>query len=112
MQLFHQGKRLGALSRYGYETPWASAWLVLADPALLSRYATIAAFFAWSEALPDDLPDAEADARYNQELTARGLTEEDLDSWWRDWQVQGTDGVLHEVSLYQFETDGYVVWRW
>jgi Magnesium chelatase, subunit ChlI len=56
MELYHDGLRLGALTRSFYETPWASAWLVADDPATVARYATICAFHAWCEQLPDDLP--------------------------------------------------------
>src|SRR5262245_14826662 len=66
MQLYRHGALLGALSRYGYETPWASAWLAAADPATIPRYAAIFMFLDWVETIPDDLPDSEADAHYTQ----------------------------------------------
>ena len=35
--LFFQGRLVGALSGYGYETPWAVARLLPADPDLYRR---------------------------------------------------------------------------
>lgn len=112
MELYHDGVRLGALTRYFYETPWASAWLVADDPATVAHYAAICAFHTWFEQLPDDLPDAEADARYEQELATRGLDEPMLEAYWRPWVVVMPNGERREISLPYVEPDGYCTWRW
>lgn len=112
MELYHDGVRLGGLTRHFYETPWASAWLVAEEPARLAHYAAICAFRIWCEDLPDDLPDAEADARYEQELAARGLDEAQLDAYWRPWVVVMPNGERREISPPHIEPDGYLTWRW
>jgi hypothetical protein len=112
MQLYRDGVLLGALTRYGYETPWASAWLVPLDTATFEGYAAIDAFLRWCDELPDDLTAAESDARYDQELASRGLAPSLIDSFWGGWQVRTQDGVFHEISLSAFEADGYLSWRW
>jgi hypothetical protein len=112
MDLYHDGVRLGVLTRHFYETPWASAWLVADDPATAARFAAICAFHASIEQLPDDLPDAEADARYEQELAARGLDEALLDTYWRPWVVVMPDGERREITPPHVEPDGYMTWRW
>jgi hypothetical protein len=113
MTLYRYGVRLGILTGYSYETPWASAWLVAEAPELVERYAAIAAFLAWSAALSDDLPDAEADARYEQELVARGLNEALIEGWWGGWQIQlDNEAVYEDISLYDLQADGWVTWRW
>ena len=112
MELYHDGVRLGPLTRHFYETPWASAWLVADDPATAARFAAICAFHASIEQLPDDLPDAEADARYEQELASRGLVEALLDAYWRPWVVVMPDGERREITPPHVEPDGYMTWRW
>jgi hypothetical protein len=112
IELYHRGERIGALTRYAYETPWAGAWLVTHDQAPARRYAAICAFLSWADALPDDLPDAESDARYRQELQARGLTEADVDGFWGGWQVRMPDGALHDVYVSDIDERGAVTWRW
>ncbi len=111
MQLVHHGALLGALWRYGYETPWASACLV-AEPAVIARYAAVSAFLDWVETLPDDLPDAESDARYERAQAARGLDETILDACGRGWAILMPDGERREIAPPRFETDGFVTWRW
>lgn len=105
MELYHDGVRLGVLTRQFYETPWASAWLVADEPATVARYAAICAFHAWCKQLPDDLPDAEADARYAETLAARGLDEADLDAYWRPWVVVMPDGERREIGPPHIEPD-------
>ncbi|HMQ33509.1 MAG TPA: hypothetical protein PKD53_22445 [Chloroflexaceae bacterium] len=112
MELYHDGVRLGALTRHFYETPWASAWLVADDPAAVARYAAICALHACVEQLPDELPCAEANARYEQELAARGLDETQLDGYWRPWVVVMPDGERREITPPHVEPDGYLTWRW
>lgn len=112
MRLAHRSILLGILTRYGYETPWASAWLIADAPAMIARYAAIDAFFRWNEQLPDDLPLDEADARYERELALRGLDEDMIDDFWSDWQVHLQDGQIHDIALATFEADGYLTWRW
>jgi hypothetical protein len=112
MQLYRNGVPLGALTRYGYETPWASAWLIPLDPATVERYAAIDAFLRWCDELPDDLPAAVSDERYEQEVAARGLIPALIDGFLGGWQVRTPDGKLHEISISTFEADGYLSWRW
>jgi len=50
----------------------AGAWL-LAEPATIARYVAVSAFLDWVDTLPDDLPDAEADACCEGDQAARGL---------------------------------------
>ena len=112
MQLEHHGALLGVLSRYGYETPWASAWLVAIDPTIIRHYTAICSFLAWVETIPDDLPDKEADARYTQELARRGLDAAQVGDFRSGWSVRTSDGEVLAISLYGFEDDGYLTWRW
>lgn len=111
MHLYHEGVPLGELHRYGYETPWASAWLI-GSPATISRYASICAFFDWVETLPDDLPDAEADERYERERITRGIDAALLDAYWRGWSILLSNGERREISPPRFEPDGFATWRW
>lgn len=111
MQLVHHGALLGTLRRYGYETPWASAWLV-AEPPVIARYAAVSAFLDWVETLPDDLPDVEADARYEQEQAARGLDEPMLDACSHGWEILMPDGERREIGPPRFDTYGFLTWRW
>ncbi len=112
MQLYHHGALLGVLSRYGYETPWASAWLVASDPTTLPHYAAIGAFLDWVATIPDDWPDAQADAHYAQELATRGLDAAQVADFWSGWSVRTVDGEVWAISLYHFADDGYLTWRW
>jgi hypothetical protein len=112
MQLEHHGALLGVLSRYSYETPWASAWLVAADPTIIRHYAAIFSFLNWVESIPDDLPDSEADAHYAQELATRGLNAAQVEDFSSGWSVRIEDGEIKAISLYRFEDDGYLTWRW
>ncbi len=112
MELRHNGVPLGTLMRHFYETPWASAWLVTNDPALLAHYAAVCAFRSWSDTIPDDLPDAEADVCYEQEMAARGLVEADLDDFWQPWEVVMPDGERRPISPPHIEPDGFLFWRW
>jgi hypothetical protein len=102
---------LGTLERYGYETPWASAWLV-AEPATLARHAAVSAFFDWVDSLPDDLPDAEIDRRYEHEQAARSLDDVLLDACRRGWEIRMPDGERRAIGPPRFEADGFVTWRW
>jgi hypothetical protein len=112
IQLYHRDVPLGMLSRYSYETPWASAWLVASDPAAIRRYAAICSFLAWVETIPDDLPDVEADARYMSELATRGLDAAPVEEFRSGWSVRIGAGIMEAISLYRFEDDGYLIWRW
>jgi hypothetical protein len=112
MQLEHHGAMLGVLSRYSYETPWASAWLVATDPTIIRHYAAIFPFLDWVETIPDDLPDAEADARYAEELARRGLDDAQVENVRSGWSVRTPEAEPRAISLYSFEDDGYLTWRW
>src|SRR5262245_57048720 len=111
-QLYHHDALLGVLSRYSYETPWASAWLMATEPITIQHYAAICSFLDWVETIPDDLPDVEADARYSQELATRGLDAAPVDEFRSGWSVRTGDGQMSAISLYRFEDDGYLTWRW
>ncbi|MFL5804313.1 MAG: hypothetical protein ACJ8CR_21530 [Roseiflexaceae bacterium] len=112
MQLEHHGALLGSLSRYGYETPWASAWLMADAPTTILHYAAICSFLAWVETIPDNLSDTQADARYAQELAALGLDAAQVEDFRSGWSVRTPDGEIRAISLYRFEDDGYLTWRW
>ncbi|PDW05098.1 hypothetical protein [Candidatus Viridilinea mediisalina] len=111
MDLFHHDVRLGTLVDYGYATPWAEAWL-RADTLTIQRYAAIYAFRAWVETIPDDLPDDESDARYEEELRRRGLDEAQVAAALHGWAIRTPDGAMLPVSVSGFEADGYITWRW
>jgi hypothetical protein len=98
---------VGPLQRYGYETPWASAW-VIADPATIARYAAASAFLDWV----DTLPDAEADALYEEEQAARGLDETALDACGHGWEILMPGGERRAITSPRFEADGFATWRW
>jgi hypothetical protein len=112
MQLYHNGLLVGALENHFHETPWSSAKLIAADPAVAARLVRICAFQAWCEAAPDTLAKDEDDRRYRDELAARCLDEAMLDAYWGEWLVQLPSGERRSVSPPQFEDDGYVTWRW
>jgi|HigsolmetaAR201D_1030396.scaffolds.fasta_scaffold01090_13 hypothetical protein len=112
MQLYHNDKLLGTLERYSYETPWASAWLQAHDSAIIQHFAAVYSFLEWVETIPDDLPDAEADARYMQALAERGLDEAQIRDFHDGWAVRTADGEMNAIVLAIFEQDGYLTWRW
>lgn len=112
MELYHNDVRLGTLTRHFYETPWASAWLVADDPALIARYAAICAFHVWCEQLPDNLPVTEADVRYAEALAGRGLDEAALDAYRHPWLIVMPDGKQRAIAPPHVEADGYLTWRW
>jgi hypothetical protein len=60
----------------------------------------------------DNLPDAEADARYERELADRALDEAQLDAYWRPWTVVMPNGERREITPPHVEPDGYLTWRW
>jgi hypothetical protein len=76
------------------------------------HYAAICSFLAWAETIPDDLPDVEADARYAQELATRGLEAAQLEDFRSGWSVRTPDGEIRAISLYRFEDDDSLTWRW
>lgn len=121
MVLLHLDKPLGPLVKYSYETPWASAWLEADDPATLSHYASISAFInreedAVKQGTDDQLQNEDAsadeDARYDEELKSRDLTDQDVDSFWHGWKIKMKDGETVAVSVSSIEADGCVTWRW
>jgi hypothetical protein len=112
MQLRHHGVLVGSIVSYGYETPWATGQIDPADPALYACLVEVDAFLQWVDALPDDLPDAEADARYAAELARRGLTEECVRGYGSGWSITTRDGREHEVYTVICDADRFVTWRW
>ena len=113
LRLLRDGRPFGTVVSYGYEAPWASGRVVADDPGDHARQIAVAAFLRWVEALPDDLPDAEADARYERELASRGLDEDDLGRWSAaDWTIVAADGGRHPAHALSFDEAGFVTWRW
>ena len=113
LRLLRDGRPFGTIVSYGYETPWASGRVVADDPGDHARQIAVAAFLRWVEALPDDLPDAEADARYERELASRRLTEDDVGRWSAaDWTIVTADGSRRPAYALSFDGGGFVTWRW
>jgi hypothetical protein len=112
MELYHDRARPAPRGGVVHETPWASAWLIADNPTTIAHYAAICAFHAWCKQEPDDLPNAEADVRYAQELAARDLDEVQLDAYWRPWSIRMPDGEWREIGPPHVESDGYLTWRW
>jgi hypothetical protein len=80
------------------ETPCASAWLIDV-PETISHYGSVCAFFDWADALPDDLPDAEADERYERERITCGIDIALLDAYWHGWSILLSEGERRAKAL-------------
>jgi hypothetical protein len=81
---------------------------VATDRTTIRHYAALFSFLAWIETIPDNLPDAEADARYAEELARRGLDDAQGENVRSGWSVRTPDAELRAISLYSFEDDGYL----
>jgi hypothetical protein len=111
--LLRDDESFGTVVTYGYETPWATGRVEAADPAALAQGEAVHDLLNWLDQLPDDLPDAEADARYERECAARGLTEADIARWTSaDWALMDTTGQRHPAYALTFLGDSFVQWRW
>lgn len=98
---------------YGYETPWATGRLVADDADAHARCDAAHTLSAWLDALPDDLADDEADARYARERDERGLTEAEVARWTdAEWSLIDDEGRRHTAYARSFTGDGFVTWRW
>lgn len=112
-RLLRDGQPFGTVVSYGYETPWAVGWLEADDPGEHARCDAAFALRDWLAELPDDLPDAEADARYARECDARGLTEAEVDRrTGAAWSLVDGDGHRHPAYALSFTGDGFITWRW
>ena len=113
MRLLCDGQPFGTLVSYGYETPWALGRLIADDPGAHARCDAAFALSTWLADLPDDLADEEAEARYERERDARGLTEAEVERWERaEWSLIDGDGRAHPAYALSFIGDGFVTWRW
>jgi hypothetical protein len=112
-QLLLDGEPFGTVVSYGYETPWATGRVETNDPAALAQGEAVYDFLRWVDALPDDLPDDEADACYERECAARGLTEATIDHWTSaDWSLIDPSGRHHTAYSLSFIGDRFIQWRW
>jgi hypothetical protein len=110
--LFFQGRLVGALSSYGYETPWAVARLEPADPDLYRRLLGVCEMHTEVEAWPETSRE-EDEARWLDANRRHGISEADHDDFNRGpWAVRTVDGADHEIWLPTLDRDGFVTWRW
>ncbi|MEU0539011.1 hypothetical protein ABZ319_04015 [Nocardia sp. NPDC005978] len=114
MQLSRDQELVALITRYGYETPWATGLVEDFDLERGERSERVARYLQWfwNE---DDLP--EDDAAYAEvcsaELARHDVTQSDVD-WCTggDWTIQTRDGITHRVYSLDFIADRTVQWRW
>jgi hypothetical protein len=108
LRLLRDGRPVGTVVSYGYETPWATGRLAADDPGEQARGDAICAFLAWLDAQPDL-----SDEEYARACAWRGLTEAEIDDWYRaEWALVDEAGTHHPAYALAFLGDGFVTWRW
>src|SRR5438105_480664 len=108
LRLLRNHQMFGTITTYEYATPWADGKLIAVQKDQHDRCILISSFLDWIEAQSSDL----SDEQYDQELSKRGLSQEDLQQWWTQWSVVTNDQEEHPVSLLRFYENGIIEWRW
>lgn len=116
MMLYLNDILLGALSDYGYETPWATARLTPADAELHRRLCAASQFLSvdieedWGEQTSE-----ESDREYERRLQGYGITEADVEAFQSgQWEVRnpGSSHLQGPIVVSECDERGWVTWRW
>ena len=116
MKLFSNGRCLGDLHDYSYETPWAYGFIKPLDEAEYQRLCQ--ASYVINVVIEEDWGDLTADeetAVYNQRLAQLGITDADIDQFQRsEWEIRNADN--HDrnghITLAECTFDGLIRWRY
>ncbi len=116
MNLYLNGKLVGELSDYGYETPWATARLLPLDADLVRRLAAASRFLAvdieqdWGALSRED-----EDREYARRLAAYAISESDVEVLQGGaWEIANADApqLQGPISIAEVDERGWVTWRW
>lgn len=115
MQLYRDREHVGVITRYGYETPWASGIFDDFEVDRGDRSARVAQFLQWMAMNEDDLPEDDGDYEEicGTEMTRLGVTQADVDWCERaSWTIRTLDGIDHAVHSLDFIGERTIQWRW
>jgi hypothetical protein len=115
MQLYRDQEHVGLITRYGYETPWATGIDEDFDPDRGERSDRVAQFLQWMARNEEDLPedDRDYDEICSVEMARLGVTQADVDWCERgSWTIQTQDGIDHKVYSLDFIDERTIQWRW
>ncbi len=108
--LFNQ-IQIAMITSYGYETPWACGLLEPRDSALHSRFIQVCEYLNALEDISEDL--SEDDTISNQELTKRGISDDDVEIYFNgEWAIATQNGEIYPITPPQFDPNGFLTWRW
>ncbi|WP_167475375.1 hypothetical protein [Nocardia arthritidis] len=115
MRLFRDRVFVGSITRYGFETPWATGLFEDSDPRRGERSDSAVEFLQWLAQHEDDLPDDDNayNEFYDRELSRHRTTRADVD-WCEtgSWAIATRNGTDHEAYSFGFIGDRWVQWRW
>jgi len=111
-KLLFKGKIAASLSKFSYETPWASAYAEFIDDSLGVKLSNCTTFLMYDLDLEEmDLPDKEEEVLWEKKLTELGLTHKDLELDKDEfWSVICDDGTIDDVRAIRY-TNGVLEWR-
>ncbi|MCA9958665.1 MAG: hypothetical protein KC443_06515 [Anaerolineales bacterium] len=118
MKLYRDAIFFGDLHDYQYETPWAFARLTAADAAehaVCCRVSRLLNEVIEDDALWEGLSAEEEEALYAQQLAALDLTETAVAAYRNaHWEIRAAERADWNgaITIYEFETDGWIRWRW
>jgi hypothetical protein len=108
--LFNQ-TQIAVISSYGYETPWACGSIEPKDSDLQHRFIQVCEYLNELEKMPEEL--LEDDLAGKQELTKRGITNDDVEIYFNsDWAIATQSGELYPIAPPEFDHNGFLTWRW
>lgn len=111
-KLLFEGKVVANLSRFSYETPWASANPDFLDTSIAAKLRNLAEFRAYDIELEEmGLSDEEEEMLWENKLSELGLSHSDL-KLDKDgpWSVVCNDGEVDDVHSISF-SNGVLQWR-
>ncbi|MGQ4601108.1 hypothetical protein [Nocardia sp. R6R-6] len=115
MRLYRDEELVALVTRYGYETPWATGTVEYSDSDRGERSARAAQFLVWRAENEDDLPDDDDayDELCSREMARCSVTQADVD-WCEsgDWTIRTQDGIDHAAFSLDFIGDHGIQWRW
>lgn len=113
IKLFFEGRLVGSINSFSYETPRASGKVKFKNENFFLQLVSVTSMAAFDLEVDElDIPDDEEDILWEKKLSELGITWDDLKlDHDRHWTAQESGGESQNIYAVRFYENGLMEWR-